>query len=176
MTEPETLPQVLPDTPAREPWAGWDTVIRAAGITLSIIATVLTAILELEISSLRTGSFTAVAQGDSPYEGAGALLPLAPLLAIGANLAIGWFAVTTAGKRSAIGPPWALWTLIMLMAAGSRTAEGDYLLTEANWVALVTILAGSATFAVHAYRLMLKPLAVPRERTIREDGREIEHR
>ncbi|SDT76708.1 hypothetical protein [Actinoplanes derwentensis] len=157
MTDLETAPAEEVTRP--EPWAGWGTVISVAGVILSIIATVLTAFLELALSSLRTGAFGAVLKGDSWVEGTGSALPLAALVAIGANLAIGWFAVTATGRRGAIGLPWALWTLIMLMAAGSRTVEGDYLLTETNWVSVVTILAGSLTFAVHAYKLILRPPA-----------------
>ncbi|MDI6099660.1 hypothetical protein QLQ12_13740 [Actinoplanes sp. NEAU-A12] len=161
MTEPETLPEVRPEAPPRQPWAGWDTVIRAAGVIISIIATVVTAFLELELSALRIGAFEQMLSGDSPYEGGGAPLPLAVPLAIGANLAIAWFAVTTTGRRWAVGPPWALWTLLMFAAAGTRSTEGDYLLGATNWVALVMILAGSLTFAVYSYRMILKPLAKP---------------
>jgi hypothetical protein len=159
MTEQQTLPETPGTRPA--PWAGWDTVIRVAGVVVSIVATVVTALLELELSALRSGAFEAVLAGDSPYEGSGAPLPLAVPLAIGANLAIAWFAVATTGRRWAVGPPWALWTLLMFGAAGTRSAEGDYLLGGTNWVALVTILAGSLTFAVHAYRMILKPLERP---------------
>ena len=152
MTEQQTRPQT---------WSGWDTVVRVAGVGIAILATVVTAFLELELSSLRTGAFGSLLKGDSPYEGSGAPLPLAVPLAIGANLAIAWFAVTTTGRRWAVGPPWALWTLLMLGAAGTRTTEGDHLVGGTNWTALVTILAGSLTFAVYAYRMILRPVAKP---------------
>lgn len=48
----------------------------------------------------------------------------------------------------------------MLAAAGTRTTEGDYLLSDSNWVALVMILTGSLTFAVYSYKMILKPVAV----------------
>lgn len=154
MTDLETAE---PEVARSQPWAGWDTVISVAGITVSIIATVLTAYVELALSTLRTGAFGAVLRGDSPFEASGSAVPVAVLVAIGANVAISWFAVTTSGKRWAIGPPWALWTLIMLLASGSQSAEGDYLLSQTNWVATVVILAGSLTFAVYSYRLILRP-------------------
>jgi hypothetical protein len=44
----------------------------------------------------------------------------------------------------------------MLIAAGVRTSEGDYLVSGDNWVALVMILLGSLTFAVYAYRMIMK--------------------
>lgn len=159
MTEQQTSPQTWQGYPAIG--AGWDAAVRAAGVSLSIIAAVVTAFLELELSALRAGAFSEVLAGDSPYEGTGVPLPLAVPLAIGANLAIAWFAVATTGRRWAVGPPWVVWTLLMLGAAGTRTAEGDYLVGATNWVALVTILAGSLTFAVHSYRMILKPLDGP---------------
>ncbi|WP_328462212.1 hypothetical protein OHA21_34625 [Actinoplanes sp. NBC_00393] len=142
----------------REPWAGWDPLIRAAGVIVSILATVVTVFLELELSALRLGGFAELFAGRSPWGGSGAAVPLAIPVAVAANIAICWFAVTTTGRRWAIGPPWALWTLLMLAAAGVRTAEGDYLLGGTNWVALVMILVGSLTFAVYSYRLILRPV------------------
>jgi hypothetical protein len=157
MTGPEAAPETAP-APVAWPQAGLDIVLRAAGVGISIIATLVTAFLELELSSLRIGAIGALLDGRSPYEGSGAPLPLVVPLTVVANLGIAWFAVTTTGRRWAAGPPWALWTLIMLIAASTRTAEGDYLLGGENWVALVTILAGSLTFAVYAYQLILSPL------------------
>ncbi|GAA1588748.1 hypothetical protein [Actinoplanes couchii] len=169
MTELETAPEpeATPGPPYAEverpqPWAGWGRVISIAGLVVTVVATLLTAFLELSLSSLRTGAVGAVLDGDSPYSGAGSAVPVAVLVAIGANLALGWFVVTTTGRRAALGLPWALWTLVMLMAAGSRTPEGDFLLSEENWVSVVTILAGSLTFAVHAYKLILRPPTVSR--------------
>ena len=142
----------------RVPWAGWERVIRVSGVVVAILATVVTALIELELTTLRTGGVANLFRGDSPWEGGGTTLPLAIPVAIAANLAIAWFAVTTTGRRWALGPPWAIWTLIMLIAAGTRTTEGDYLLSETNWVALVMILTGSLTYAVYSYRMILKPL------------------
>ncbi|WP_433827223.1 hypothetical protein ACQP2E_34905 [Actinoplanes sp. CA-015351] len=147
-------PTVVP----REPWAGWDTIIRVAGVVIAVLATVITALIELELTTLRSGGLVSLAKGNSPWEGGGVLIPLAVPVAIGANLAICWFAVTVTGRRWGLGPPWALWTLLMLAAAGTRTTEGDYLLSETNWVALVTILTGSLTYAVYSYKMILKPV------------------
>ncbi|HWS38928.1 MAG TPA: hypothetical protein VN408_40085 [Actinoplanes sp.] len=162
MTELETAP-AEPAVPPADPWSGWDPLISAAGIVVSVLAIVVTAFIELALSPLRTGALGAVVAGDSPFVATGFAVPLSVPLAVWANLAIGWFTVFTTGRRALIGLPWALWTLIMLLASGSRTAEGDFLLTESNWVAVVTILAGSLTFAVHAYMLIFKPAppAVP---------------
>jgi hypothetical protein len=44
----------------------------------------------------------------------------------------------------------------MMIAAG-RTSEGDVLLAGNNWVGLVMIAAGSLTFGVVGFRLILSP-------------------
>ena len=116
-------------------------VIRTAGLVIAVLATVLTAALELFLTPLRLG---------------GVPIGAAVVLAVVANLAICWFAVTTVGRRWALAPPWALWTLIMFFAAGTRTTEGDYLISGDDWVALVMILAGSLAFAVYTYKLILR--------------------
>ncbi|GGN55505.1 hypothetical protein GCM10010112_06420 [Actinoplanes lobatus] len=136
------------------------TATRAAGITVVLVATLVTAFLEIQLSALRVGAVGSLLAGDSPYEGSGFALPLAVPLAVGANLALAWFALTTVG-RWAVGLPWALWTLVMLAASGVRTDGGDYLVGGANWVFLVTMVAGSLTFAMFSYRLILKPPPVP---------------
>ncbi|MEU4687515.1 hypothetical protein [Actinoplanes sp. NPDC023714] len=160
MTAPTTDPEpgVAPVPPRREPRPGLETTIRVGGVLVAVLATLVTALIELELTTLRTGGVANLFTGGSPWEGGGALLPIAIPVAVGANLAIAWFAVTSTGRRWALGPPWALWTLIMLAAAGTRTAEGDYLLSGDNWVALVMILVGSLTFAVYSYRMILKPI------------------
>jgi uncharacterized integral membrane protein len=117
-----------------------DRTIRVAGVVISLLATILTAALELFLTQLRLG---------------GVPVGVSILLAAVANPVIAWFAVTTTERRWALGPPWALWTLLMLAAAGVRTNEGDYLVGASDWVALVTILVGSLAFALYAYRTIL---------------------
>src|SRR5688500_12306082 len=91
----------------RKPPPAWlEPVIRVAGMIVALIATVVTAMLELYLAPLRIG---------------GTLIGVAALVAVAANLAISWFAVATVGRRWAVGPPWALWTLIMFFAVGVRT-------------------------------------------------------
>ncbi|GIE83769.1 hypothetical protein [Actinoplanes regularis] len=160
MTMPETVEAVpAPEAPVKEPWAGWDAVLRLAGVLVSVAATLVVTLVELELSVLRVGGVTDLFHGDfGVWAGGGELIGLAIPLTVGANLALAWFASTTIGRNWAIGVPWALWTLLVLGAAGTRTAEGDYLLGGDNWVALVMILVGSLTFAVYAYRMIMKPL------------------
>jgi hypothetical protein len=116
-------------------------LVRIAGIVVSVLATIVTAVLELLLAPLRVG---------------GTLIGVAAVLAVVANLAISWFAFTTVGRRWAVGPPWAIWTLIMFFAVSVRTTEGDYLVSGDNWVGLVMVLVGSLVFAVYMYRLILR--------------------
>jgi hypothetical protein len=144
----------------RPPWRGWEPLIRVTGVVIAILASLVSGVFELFLSSLRAGDVLTIWRGDAIGSGGGPLIGLSILLAGGLNFAIAWFAVTTTGRKWAIGPPWALWTLIMLFAAGVRTYEGDYLLAADNWVALVMILVGSLSYAVYSYRMILK--RVPR--------------
>ncbi|MEV4636361.1 hypothetical protein AB0J80_03320 [Actinoplanes sp. NPDC049548] len=130
--------------PAEEPQpprAGLERLVQAGGVVVALVATVLSALLELFMTPLRIG---------------GTPIGVAILLAAVANYAISWFAVSTVGRRWALAPPWAVWTAIMFFAAGGRTTEGDYLVSGKDWVALVMILVGSLSFAVFAYRAILK--------------------
>jgi hypothetical protein len=123
---------------------------------VSVVFGFVSAVLELLLSTLRAGDFVSIWRGDPIGSGSGPLIPLAVVLAVAGNLGIAWFAVATTGRRWALGPPWALWTIVMLIAAGVRTHEGDYLLSGTNYVALAMILIGSLTFAIYTYRLILK--------------------
>lgn len=135
----------LPPVP---PSRALELVVRVAGVLIAVLAAVFTAVLEMFLSPLRLG---------------GVLIGVAAPAAAVANVAISWFAVTTVGRRWALAPPWAVWTLIMFVAAGTRTTEGDYLISGDDWVALVTILLGSVAFAGYAYRMILKwPLPAKR--------------
>lgn len=130
----------------RPPGRALDLVIKVAGVLIAVLAAILSGVLEIFLSPLRAG---------------GVLLGVSILIAAAGNYAIGWFAHATVGKRSAVALPWAIWTLLMLFAAGTRTAEGDYLIAGDNWVALTMILVGSLAYAVFAYRMILKPLQSP---------------
>lgn len=115
--------------------------VRVGGAVVSVIAVLVTAALEIFLAPLHVG---------------GVLLGAAAVLALVANAAIGWFAVYTVGSRWAVGPPWAVWTAVMFFAVGMRTGEGDQLVAGDNWVGLVMILLGSLSFALYAYRLILR--------------------
>jgi len=132
-----------PETPADQHTDRWiEPLLLPAGLLISVLATVVTAVAELYLTPLRLFGFP---------------LGLAVVFAGLVNWGLGWFAVTTTGRRWALAVPWGLWTLLMLFAAGVRTREGDYLLSGNDWVGLVMILVGSLSFAVYAYRLILAP-------------------
>jgi hypothetical protein len=130
----------VPAEPARGDSPALDRTIRVAGIVISLLAAVLSGALELFLTTLRLG---------------GVLVGVSIPMAVAGNAAIAWFAVTTTGRRWALGLPWAVWTLMMVFAAGARTTEGDYLVSGDNWIALIMILTGSLTFAVYSYRMIL---------------------
>jgi len=130
-----------PPTPERgAERRGLDRTVRIAGVVISVLAAIVTGALEIFSTQLRIG---------------GVLVGVSILAALVANPAIAWFAVTTTGRRWALGPPWIVWTIVMLGAAGIRTDEGDYLISGSDWVALVMILVGSLAFAVYSYRMIL---------------------
>jgi hypothetical protein len=139
--EAPPVPAPADELPPAPPSRALELTVRSAGVAISVLAAVLTALLELFLSPLRVGGVPI-----------GVAVPAVVL----ANLAISWFAVTTVGRRWALAPPWAVWTLIMFFAAGTRTTEGDYLISGNDWVALVTILVGSLTFAIYTYKLILR--------------------
>jgi hypothetical protein len=130
-----------PDAEAPADDRALDLIIRVAGWVLSIVAVILSGLLELFFTPLRVG---------------GVLIGVSILLALVANPAIAWFAVTTTRKRRSVAPPWIVWTAMMLFATGYRTPEGDYLVSGDDWVALVMILVGSLAFAVYSYRMILR--------------------
>lgn len=143
---PVSVPaEPLPPAP---PSRALELVVRSAGVGISVLAAVFTAALEIFLSPLRLG---------------GVPVGVAVLLAVVANVAICWFAVTTVGRRWAVAPPWAVWTLIMFFATGMRTTEGDYLVSGKDWVALVMVLVGSLTFAIYTYRLILRGRPVTKQ-------------
>jgi hypothetical protein len=143
-------------SPAASPRGGWEVIVRTGGVVVSIVFAFVSGVLELLLSTLRAGDLTAIWHGDPIGSGGGPLIPVSAVLAVVGNIGLAWFAVGTTGRRWALGPPWAVWTVVMLIAAGVRTNEGDYLLSGTNYVALAMILIGSLTYAIYAYRMILK--------------------
>lgn len=127
-----------------------DVTLRVAGGAIAVLAAVLTAILELLLATLRVG---------------GHLVGASVLLAVVANVALGWFAYATVGRKAAILLPAGAWLVFMVVASG-RTAEGDLLLVgpeggavvdRNSWVGVAMIFAGAIAFAVAGFRAILTP-------------------
>lgn len=150
---PEPMPAPVPETTGAEPrpprWgrfaAAFDVALRLVAGVLSVAAAVLTAGLELLFATLRVGGY---------------LIGVSALIAVLANVALSWFAVRAVGSGWAIALPALTWFVVMVLAAGG-TAEGDILLAGNNWVGLAMIVAGSMTFAVMAFRMVLAPRPGP---------------
>jgi hypothetical protein len=87
-------------------------------------------------------------------------LPVALVCAVAGNAALTWFVHSVTGKVLAVLVPFAAWTVPMMIAT-RRTYEGDLVITS-NWVGLSTIFVGALTFALVAYRLTIRSLALPK--------------
>ncbi|MEH0972404.1 hypothetical protein V6U77_14885 [Micromonospora sp. CPCC 205546] len=118
-----------------------DLALRVAGGLVAVLGGMLTGVLELLLATLRVG---------------GQLIGVSVLVAIGANIALSWFAHETVGRRWAVALPATPWFVLMAVAA-VRTAEGDLLVSGDNWVGLAMIVAGAMTFAVMGFRQVLAP-------------------
>jgi hypothetical protein len=144
---PAEAPSVEPRPPSRFDHA-FQTALRVAGGLIAVVAALVTAMAELMIAPLRVG---------------GHLIGVAVVATVVGNLALGWFAYATVGRKWAVALPAAAWLVLMVTASG-RTTEGDLLLVGPqgdavvdgnSWVGVVMILAGSIAFAVVGFRLML---------------------
>jgi hypothetical protein len=122
-------------------WLVLDRPIRIAGLVIATVAALVTGLFELFTTTLRVG---------------GVLIGVSIPLAIVLNVAIAWFVVTTTDRRWTVGPPWVAWSVLMLLASGFHKAEGDRLLSDDNWVAVLMTLLGSLAFAGYCYRMILK--------------------
>ncbi|KAB1939817.1 hypothetical protein F8271_16925 [Micromonospora sp. ALFpr18c] len=118
-----------------------DLGLRVAGGVVVVLAGVLTGVLELLLATVRVG---------------GQLIGVSVLVAVGANIALSWFAHEAVGRRWAVALPAVPWFALMAVAA-IRTSEGDLLLAADNWVGLAMIVAGAMTFAVMGFRQILAP-------------------
>jgi hypothetical protein len=127
--------------PAGPPSRLLDLGLRLVGAIVVVIAAVVTGVLELLLATVRVG---------------GQLIGVSAVLAVGANIALSWFAYEAVGRRWAVALPAVPW--FALMAVGAiRTTEGDLLLSGDNWVGLAMIVAGAMTFAVMGFRQILAP-------------------
>ncbi|MBF9133905.1 hypothetical protein I0C86_33965 [Plantactinospora sp. S1510] len=137
-------PELNPDLPpAGRPavLTALDVVLRVVGGLVAVAGAVVTAVLELMLATLRVG---------------GVLVGVSALLAVLANVALGWFAPRAVGRRWAFALPAIVWFMLMVVAAGG-TSEGDVLIANNNWVGLAMIFGGSVAFAVMGFRMIIAP-------------------
>lgn len=136
-----------PSSRAGGGWLAWVGALVAVGLAA------MSALWEAFLTPL---SWTWTSGGHAHY----VRLPIALVLAVVGNSALAWFTRAVTGKVLAVLAPFAVWTGIMLVAAG-RTREGDLVLTSNNWVALATIFVGALWFAVAAYWLVIRSVRRP---------------
>jgi hypothetical protein len=114
-----------------------------AGTVVGVALGFVTAVYEVYLTPLRLSS-------------AGhARVPLAVLVAIVANAGLVFFTRMVTGR---VGPallPGVAWIVVML-AAGNETSDGDLLITGNNWVGLATILCGAVAWAVAGYIVIVR--------------------
>ncbi|NBE80652.1 hypothetical protein [Micromonospora rubida] len=139
-------PQAPAPTPPGRAWRLLDVALRVVGGLVAVLGAVVTGLLELLLSTARVG---------------GQLIGVSVLVAVVANIALGWFAYAAVGRRWAVVLPATPW-FVLMGAAAVRTSEGDLLLAGDNWVGLAMIVVGAMTFAVMGFRQVLAPPPVRR--------------
>jgi hypothetical protein len=143
--------QSPPEPSQRPPGKALETLVKVSGAVVAVLAATFSGVLELFTTTVRVDGF---------------LICVSVVAAIAGNYAIAWFTVATVGRVRAIALPGVVWVVMMLFAAGYRTHEGDYLIAGNNYVALGMIFCGSVTWAIFAYRTVLKrlPPVVPKRK------------
>ncbi|WP_433056541.1 hypothetical protein [Dactylosporangium sp. CS-033363] len=120
-----------------------DISITVGGLIVATLLGAGLAIVEALYSPLRVGGFR---------------VPVSLLMAIVTNPLLGWFAFTTTRSRLAALLPAAAWCVVWILSAG-RTSEGDLIITDDNWVGLLTLFAGPLAFAIGIYLSAMRPRA-----------------
>jgi hypothetical protein len=119
---------------------GLDIAISIAGLVIATLLAGALAIIEALYSPLRIG---------------GVRVPVSLVMAVATNPLLGWFAITTTKHRLAALLPAGVWCVLWFLAAG-RTSEGDLIITQDNWVGLLTLFAGPLAFGAGIYISILR--------------------
>ena len=136
-----TTPADPPPRPPAEPPPSLG--LRVAGVAVGGLGAFLLAM---------TGAFL------TPYRIGSVLIPLSLVLVVAGLAILTRFAHSVTDHVGLSLIPGAVW-LIFSLILSSRTAEGDLVLVQQNWVATGYLLVGSVTIGVLAYRMI-----VPRRR------------
>jgi hypothetical protein len=115
-----------------------DVALRTAGALIAVVAALVTAALELMLSTLRVGE---------------TLIGVAALVAIAANILLAWFAYAVVGRKWAVALPALAWFSVIFTAAGGTT-EGDIGFAGNNWVGVAIVILGSLAFAAATVRMI----------------------
>ena len=122
-----------------------DRLIRVAGVAVAVWGALLLSVYGVFLTPLRVGTV---------------LVPVALVIAVGGNALLIRFAYRVSGHRLVALLPGLIW-IVVTFASSARTTEGDLLLYQSNWVAVLYLFAGSAAVAVAGYRLMTRPAPSP---------------
>jgi hypothetical protein len=122
-----------------------DIAITVGGLVVAVLLALALAVFEAFLAPLRVSDLGFSGPGESNLR-----IPLALVLALVTNPLLGWFAYATTGRRFAALLPAGAWCVVWILAAG-RTTEGDLLITNDNWVGLLTLFGGPIAFAVGIY-------------------------
>ena len=124
---------------ATQRWA--DQLLRFGGAVVSLWGAVVLAVAGAFLTPFRVGTV---------------LVPVSVLLAVAGNVVLAWFARHTTRQRFLTVAPGLVWLGVTFVAL-DRTAEGDLVLYQQNWVSMVYLLTGAATVAYLGYRALVPP-------------------
>jgi hypothetical protein len=113
--------------------------LRLAGLAVACLGAVLVAVVGAFLTPFRIGTV---------------LVPVSLLIVIGGLTAVIRFAYAVTEKVGLSLIPGIVW-LVLSLVLSARTREGDLVLLQQNWVAVVYILVGSVTVGVLAFRMIV---------------------
>jgi hypothetical protein len=127
----------------------WDLLLRVAGVLVSGALGAATSVVEVLWCPMYVSGFR---------------FPLSLILALVLNPVLVWFAHSSTKWKAATLAPALTWCIVWF-AASMPTGEGDLLITQSNWVGLVTTLLGPTAFGAAIYRLVLSSM-VPQNQQV----------
>ncbi|HEY7223482.1 MAG TPA: hypothetical protein VH561_07725 [Micromonosporaceae bacterium] len=117
-----------------------EVLLRLAGVVVASAAAFVLAVVGAFLTPLRVGTV---------------LVPVSLVLVVAGLVAIMWFTRAVTARAGFALIPGGVW-LIVSLALSVRTHEGDLVLVQQDWVALVYLLLGTVTIGVLAYRMTMR--------------------